>query len=53
MEQTRAIFLDDDEENLKVLILELIENYLYSEIKISDNELSKKIFDLVRRTYDI
>jgi hypothetical protein len=53
MEQNRAVFLDDIEEELKKQILELVETYLYSETKISDNELSKKIFELVRRNYDI
>lgn len=53
MEQTKAIFLDETEEELKSKILRLIDNFLYSETKISDNELAKKIFEIVRKTYDI
>lgn len=53
MEQTKAIFLDEVEEDLKQQILDLVEHYLYSEFKISDTDIAKKIFSLVRSTYDI
>jgi len=53
MEQTKAIFLDETEEQLKQQILEMIDAFLFSENRISDSEQAKKIYELVRRTYDI
>ncbi len=50
-EQITAVLLDATEQELKDSILEIVENFLYSDIKMSDQEIAKKIADLVRKTY--